>query len=251
MAALWTEFFCWGFRSSLGVDAALALWLAVWILYASDRIYDAMRGQGEAERHRFHLQHRSRFLAAMLAASAFLVCALVRLPTPLRTAWIALGAPLLLYVCAVHVLALRRVPKEPLVAVFFATATATPAFVANHAAFGPILLAALGFGAVCWLNCIAIARWEGTLLQTDPVTEWLGARLTVAACMVAFFAAVGAIGRGRHEVIGCAVLATAALLLLLDRMRTRLGVVTVRALADAALLTPLLVWPVAAWIHPR
>lgn len=250
VAALWTLFIAWQFHTQLSAAGPLALGLAVWVLYIADRVHDAVRGDLVQDRHRFHLRYARPFLLAAAVGTAIVLILLFRLPAPLRTAWLLLAMPLALYVVAVHVLHLRRVPKEPLVAVFFAAATCLPVLACGGAAGIGLPLAAFSFGLVCWLNCAAIGRWEGTLLSADSLTRWLGTHLRTGAWLVAVVVLPAMLLR-QSGAIAVAALAAAACLLHLDKQRTRLHPATLRALADAALLTPLAVWPVAAWLHLR
>ena len=248
MAALWTLFFAWQFRAHLPVAAPLALAVAVWVLYVADRVQDAVRGDLIQDRHRFHLRHTQPLLIATIAGCCTVLTLLFFLPMPLRTAWLLLALPLALYVCAVHMLRLDRVPKEPLVAVFFAAATAMPVYV-SHGAMGlRVPLAALSFGLVCWLNCAAIGRWEGMLALADPLTRWLGTHLQRGAWIIALLM-VPAIFVYGGSAVAVAVLAAVACLVQLHGRRARLHPATLRALADVALLTPLVVWPVSAWLR--
>lgn len=250
VAVLWTMFFEWQFHARLPAAGPLALGLAVWVLYVADRVHDAVQGDLLQERHRFHLRYTRRLLVAAAVASAAVLGLLFNLPAPLRAAWLLLAIPLGVYVAVVHVLHLHRVPKEPLVALFFAAATSIPVLVSRGNAGVGLPLAALSFGLVCWLNCAAIDRWEGTLAAADPLTRWMGTHLRAAAWLAALLMAPALLLRG-SSAIAVAALAAAACLLQLDGWRTRLHPVTLRALADAALLTPLAVWPVYAWLHLR
>lgn len=250
VAALWTLFFAWQFHTRLPLAGPLALGIAVWVLYVADRVHDAARGELLQERHRFHLRYTRRLLVAAAVGSAALLGLLFRVPAPLRTAWLLLGTPLALYVVAVHVLRLRSVPKEPLVALFFAAATSLPVFVSGGAAGASLPLAALSFGLVCWLNCAAIGRWEGTLGSADPLTRQMGTHLRAATWTAALLMAPALFTRGSSP-IAMAALVAASLLLQLHGKRAHLYPATLRALADAALLTPLAIWPVAAWLHLR
>jgi hypothetical protein len=238
VAALWTVFFARRFNVSLPWTAPAALALAVWIFYALDRLADATHpGEALAERHRFHHRHRCAFFAAICGAIPALILLIALLPPAIRTGWLLLALPLAIYVVVVHGLRLPRVPKEHLVAIFFALATTIPVVV-SHTAPAPKLIAAIClFGALCWLNCVAIARWERAQ-DTDAATAWaathFGITITVILAVVALLLiTVPAIG------VACAI--SALLLLLLER--TRPHALLLRSLADAALLTPLALLP--------
>lgn len=242
VAALWTGFTAATFHLALPWTAPAALALAVWMLYAADRISDA-RQQAEPlrERHHFHEQHAKPFAAAIGCAALALCVLLVLLPAALRTAWLLLAVPLLAYVAAVHVLH-GRVPKEALVGVFFGSATLAPSLL-EHRGLPPVLSATL-FGVLCWLNCVFIARAEGAVQYTARgLTAW-AVRNFPAACMVLASMALGAAACVPHALPRAgAILLSSLLLLALDRVRASTEALRLRALADAALLTPLLIWP--------
>ncbi len=245
VAALWTIFFARSFGVALPWVVPAALALAVWMLYALDRTADAAAGhEALAERHHFHHHHRFAFIGTVLGAVPVLALMIALLPSALRTAWLLLALPLAIYVAAVHILRLRRLPKEHLVALFFAVATMMPVVASRSVAAVRLIPAMAAFGAICWLNCIAIVRWEHTPASTlDSVTAWSAAhfRDVIIAVLLAMLPSIP----WQPEIaITCA--ASALLLLLLEN--TRPSAATLRALADAALLTPLVVLP---FLRPR
>jgi hypothetical protein len=238
VAALWTVFFARRFNVSLPWTAPCALALAVWMFYALDRLADATH-QGEilAERHRFHHRHRLAFAGAMAGAVPALITLIVLLPAAIRMGWLLLALPLTIYVLAVHVLRLQRVPKEHLVGIFFALATAIPVIVSHTVPTAKLIAAICLFGALCWLNCVAIARWERAQ-DTDAATAWAATHfgITIAVVMAAIALLLLTV-----PAIGTACAISAMLLLLLERARP--NTLLLRALADAALLTPLALLP--------
>jgi hypothetical protein len=159
----------------------------------------------------------------------------VVLPQALSTGWLLLALPLGVYVVAVHLLRLRGVPKELLVGLFFAIAVTMPVLVTGVGASRNVGMPALAFGMVCWLNCRAIATWETGAVE--------GGRF-VRCCVLAGAMALLLMGTGGEATwIGAALLLSSVALLWLHRGRHGLQRVHLRALADAALLTPLLLWP--------
>ena len=242
VAAVWTCFLAHQFQLALPFTAPLALALAVWLLYAADRMLDAARGEAAEERHRFHHSHRRGFLLCATAGAVCLLFLVARLPGALRLGWLLLAVPLAVYVSAVHALQLRRFSKEPLVAIFFASAVSMPLLTNPGAAKGDALLSAAVFAGLCWLNCAAIARWERTLRAADAFTAMMGRHFAVAAGLGICFALPLLLSR--HSLgTACAAMAAAALLVLVDQSGNHLPQTVRRALADAALLTPLIVWP--------
>ncbi len=148
-----------------------------------------------------------------------------------------MGLPLLAYAALVHLCTLRRLPKPLVTAVFFAGIVVLPAW--RELGEGWRLLpAAVLFAAVCWLNGRFIESWEAELSISLSVpvpgvtsTSIFGAVSLVTAlvdCVV------------QPGVLPAACSLSVALLLFLNASRNRLGGLHLRALADAALLTPLL-----------
>ncbi len=247
VAALWTAFAGRTLDTHLPWTAPAALALAVWMLYVADRILDAARSTAPLEdRHRFHHSHRNIFAAGLLAALPVLAVLLVLLPCHVRTAWMLLAAPLALYVAAVHLLRLRTVPKEHLVAIFFAIATFLPEATTTPGQLPRIAPAAVLFGALCWINCVAIARWENHGHNTgDSLTATAARHLPITVAALAIVTGLRSI-YSPQPALPLAIALSAVLLLLLHLTRDCYRPVTLRALADAALLTPLLLWPLAS-----
>ena len=245
VAAVWTTFLAYYFDVALPWTAPAALALAVWLVYAADRLHDARSGaEPLEERHHFHARHAQAFVVAMSVVAAVLAVLVVLLPQELRTAWMLLGLPMMGYVAAVHVLRVS-VPKEAMVGVFFAAAAAMPALLAVHSP--SVVVAGALFGVLCWLNCVFIARSEGAN-TVSGVTRWAVRRFRPAAALVLLAALVVFFNFGDGAL---AVALGTALLMLLDASRLaafeestfRPSRVRIRALADAALLTPLMVLP--------
>ena len=250
VAAVWTLFFArsYGVQCSMGVPLVLAL--AVWVMYAADRINDSRHTGILMERHRFHMQHWRWFAVAMLFAVPLLVALTAALPHGIRNIWLLLSLPMLVYFFVVHGLRLR-LPKEAMVGIFFGLATATPVVASGSVPWHHSLPSVLLFGLLCWLNGIAIARWEGApRCTTDACTAWLAQHTSgVGTALV-----VGGLllwPWPQCRMVASTVVLSAGLLYLIERIRARLDAVHVRALADAALLTPLAVWPLHRWLMPR
>jgi hypothetical protein len=242
VAAVWTMYVARCFNVTLPWSATAALAIAVWMLYAADRLADAARGTNLRQRHHFHQLHRHAFLGGMVGAVPVLILLLVMMPPLLRMAWMLQALPLAFYVAAVHAWQLPRVPKEHLVGIFFAVTCFMPALLSqwSPAAVAGLLL----FGTLCWLNCAALARWEGSPSTTlDTGTAWAAQHLRMACFFLSAIAALTLLLWHRPWIVSAVVLGCFALSLL-DGMQRRMKPIHLRALADAALLTPLLLWPV-------
>src|SRR5262245_62998456 len=57
VALLWQVFFVRCFHASVGAESAVLLGVAVWLIYAADRMLDAWRGAGKSARHEFYRRH--------------------------------------------------------------------------------------------------------------------------------------------------------------------------------------------------
>jgi hypothetical protein len=247
VAALWTVFIARVFRVALPWTAPLALAVAVWMLYVVDRLADAAAGKAFEERHHFHQRHSGAFAVCWLACTPLLLMLVLHLPHALRDGWLLLAIPLAAYVGAVHALRLGHVPKEPLIGLFFGMAVAMP--VISSGVLPDSLPAAIAmFALLCWLNCAAISAWESSGSgHLDSLTEWLGRNFLFASAIAMVASLCVALQRGPSRWTGVAVAASLVLLLSLHLLRGRMSSTHVRALADAALLTPLVVLSLLAW----
>jgi len=257
VAVLWTWFLASGNRLRLPALSLLSIVIAVWMLYAADRLLDArhllanpLHTAGLEHRHHFHHRHRSAFLLGILAASLSLALLIPRLPAPAIHLYLILGALLAGYLVLIHATgSAHRLPKEIAVGLFFSAAVFIPT-VARAPTLRPSLLpAAALFAMLCSLNCLFIYRWEhptsapGTtrLHRPHPVTRgalrFLNPLTIALACISTAYSVLA------HSPVTPAIGLSALLLLLLDRYPTRLNSVTLRAAADLALTTPILFVP--------
>jgi hypothetical protein len=252
VAALW----CWAFgradRLRLGPWLPAALALGTWLFYVADRLLDARLSPQSAlqERHRFHDRHRQWFLAAAAPAALVLAILVVRMPHSLLLSYCVLGMLSLGYLGLVHLplethdISLPAFPKEFVVALLFAAASALPAWdAARRRAAGmprhhPFLLLCPLFAGLCWLNCIAIEDWEQP--RDRNRIRWLVGLVIAGSCL----SVPELFNNPARWLVGATAL-SAALFLVLDR--SRLTASGRRIAADLALLTPLLLlvrlWP--------
>lgn len=276
VATLWAFSFARALHLALPAASLLLLFAGTWLLYIADRILDGLR-QNDArlrERHLFYIRNRAAVLAAAIPVSIFLAWLIFAhmLPAARRDDLILFTAAAA-YFCCVHLRAAkieRWFPKELIVALIFASATAVPAFariapspartsvfhaaaIANHSPVVLPILATL-FAALCWLNCVSIEKWENlagpvrpTQSQypqaqvTDHTTRW-GQRhlraISVAITLSALAAAALLLRSNPAAAALCfAASLSSAILLALDR--APLATFHLRIAADAALLTPL------------
>ena len=254
LAVLWAWSLARAAHAHAAVSAVAVLGLGTWLIYVADRLLDGRAGADPRElreRHQFHARHRFSFLLAGVAAAALLLGLIARMPAAARREDAALFGISMLYFAAVHQRRVRfRFPREPIVGVLFACACAVPAWSGSAAAHETLLRLAPLFAALCWLNCMAIQTWE----HAERAPRWL---ISAAAVCIAAAAAASMLESGDPGALrlAAAVLTAALLLLALDCDRRRalkrapqrepLSALALRILADAALLTPLLL--MASW----
>ncbi len=265
VAVLWTWFIATVVHLRLPAAALAAMALAVWTLYAADRLLDArqltdqpLQSAGLEPRHLFHHRHRSTFHIGIGVAAISLAATLPLLYTEAIHLYLILGGLLAGYFILIHATQhARRLPKEIAVGLFFAAATFIPTVAHRPELRLALLLPAVLFAALCSLNCLFIYAWEHSRTEearlTHPVTRIalrclrpLGIALMLAATAVASF--------DRHAPwplsLACALSALG--LLLLDRNRRRIASTTLRAAADLALTTPAAIAAVpAAPMNPK
>ncbi|HTV82006.1 MAG TPA: hypothetical protein VME18_05105 [Acidobacteriaceae bacterium] len=255
LAVLWAWTLARAVHALESWSALAVLGLGTWLLYIADRLLDGRAGSLRAdlrERHVFHARHRRGLLIAGALTLANLGWLIALMPAAARSEDASLFAVALLYFGAVHLGWPRtpgrfRFPRELAVAVIFACATAVPAWSASTAARVDLVWLVALFAALCWTNCAAIHVWE----SARTPRRW--SHISTMALLVAALAGTLMTAALRHPyvflVLG-AMLASALLLFALDRDFTRarrrpsphgeLSPLALRILADAALLTPLL-----------
>jgi hypothetical protein len=280
IAALWTWFIARANHIHLPISAILAMAVAVWMLYAADRLMDARlmdarlmdAGLMDARllnavnkddleaRHYFHHRHRAVFRAGILVASLALAVLLPCLEPAALHLYLILGGLLAGYFILIHATpqaaaptkAAPRLPKEIAVGIFFAAAIFIPTVARRPDLRAPLLPAAFLFAALCSLNCLFIYAWEHP--RPNPshpahATTRFALRhlaflaisiLLVAAALV--FDALAKTHQAPWPIPTACALSSTLLLLLHHRCRS-IAPITLRAAADLALITPLLLLP--------
>ena len=255
VAVLWTWFAARIAGITLPLATLVAMGLAVWVLYAADRLLDTraldpMGDPGEFEaRHFFHHRHRTAFATGIVVATIALAFLLPRLAPDAIHLYLTEAALMAGYFLLIHATPMRAgrrriaLPKELMVGPFFAAATFIPTVARNPGMRLALLPDAVLFAALCCLNCLFIYAWE----HPQPKAHWTTNRAVpklpvLAALLIATSLAVAVAYRAFWMYpVACAVCASA--LLALDRMRSGLARPTLRTAADAALLAPLLFLP--------
>jgi hypothetical protein len=271
VAVVW----CWFFAAAFGVDlpptALVTLALGTWCVYVADRLLDGWRSVDMSDlrdRHWFYLRHRKPFVIAWIAAAiplAYLI--LFRVPPAVRIDDIVLCLIGVGYFLLIHHRSEGdRFSKELFVGFLFSIAAAVPTWTRLQEGRGLLLVAIFTFGAACWLNCVAIQTWEDAEARREgsqdhfaaprahelrnpqaratriALTDFLGNHLTAFAVATGTLALTLAAFPGGRLVwpLFLAVAASSLVFLALIRRAGRLSALSLRVLADGALLTPLL-----------
>ncbi len=226
-----------------------ALFLAVWVIYAGDRVLDGFRlsvGPTTAARHRFSQRH-----AGVLVVGIGVAClveawlALAFLPGRVLAAGAGLGALVVGYFFWNQLAGSRFGRgwlKEVVVSLVFAGGAALVPLV--NAFSWEVAWETVGFAVVCFANCLLIARLErerdlarGETSIAVRFREGARPSLVVAGGLaVAVAAAMGVAG---VSATGLSLLGSAGLIAAAPWVERRLGADGTCGWADLALLTPL------------
>jgi hypothetical protein len=203
------------------------------------------------------VRHRGKALVACLAVSLVLLWLIAtRMNATARREDSGLFAVALAYFCLVHLCRPgieRWFPKEAAVGVVFAAAVTVPAWSRVEAHRTALIPVVTLFALLCWLNCIAIEKWERqphgrervlAATLSHSTTQWVQTHFSFVSCGLALIAALACVrsdlsgGFNAMSGLYLACMISAALFLAFDK--SRLSSVQLRIAADAALLTPLL-----------
>jgi hypothetical protein len=260
VASLWIWFIAAANHIRLPLSSIFTMFIAVWMLYAADRLLDArsLDSQSRQEhhleaRHYFHHRHRTAFLTGILLASVALAPLLLRLSTEAIHLYLILGGLLFGYFVLIHATrSAHRLPKEIAVGIFFAAATFIPTVARRPELRLALLPSALLLATLCSLNCLFIYAWEHAperppVLADHPThacthfallhLPFIAITITLTGISLALFAPYA------PWPIAIAIALSAILLLLLHHSRSHLASLTLRAAADFVLLTPMLLIP--------
>jgi hypothetical protein len=198
-------------------------------------------------RHLFHHRHRNAFLTGILTASAALAVILPRLETKSIHLYLILGGFVFGYFILIHAThSSHRLPKEIAVGIFFAAATFIPTVARQPNLRAALLPPALLFATLCSLNCLLIYAWEhpATHAHAHSTTHFALNRLPFIAITIALTGiALALLDRHAPWPIPFATANAAVFLLILHRSRHQIHPTSLRACADLALLTPILLLP--------
>jgi hypothetical protein len=257
VAIVWSLAFGWAAGIRLPVWVPILLAQAAWAIYIVDRLLDAStalrtnRQDRLRERHHFHWRHRRIFFPMAIATACAAAClVLTSMPAGARERNSVLAVAILAYFAGVHFS--QRLPsiglsgplsflkKELLVGMLFTAACALPAL-SRAAAQGnsplwPFSTAIIFFALLAWLNCHIIECWESDR-SPDELQAFILPSILALTGVLLGFSLFFFDTRSAALVASGAV--SALLLALLDRLRSRLTSLALRAAADLVLLTPL------------
>lgn len=255
VASLWIWFIAAANRIRLPLSSIAAMFIAVWMLYAADRLLDTrlLDSQSRQEqhleaRHYFHHRHRTLFVTGILLASIVLAPLLLLLSTEAVHLYLILGGLLFGYFVLIHATrSAHRLPKEIAVGIFFAAATFIPTVARRPELRLALLPSALLFATLCSLNCLFIYDWEHDPQRLSAPDCPTHASTRFALRHLPFFAATitvvgAALALLDHRApwpIALATSVSAILLLLLHHRHRHISALTLRAAADLVLLAPI------------
>jgi hypothetical protein len=242
-----------------GVDLTLAgctlLGLCCWLVYATDYVFDGLRGlpgSALAPRHEFYRVHRKSITGLIIAAGiASVALAAASLNSTQFREGLAISLLVAAYLLAIHLSPTTwraRWPREFAVATLFTVGTFFWIWAELASGRKRLLVPALIFAAVCWMNCAGIEYWEWrktglrTRQQPSASARWLarhmkGATIGLTICVLAL-----AVFRCVPAEFAVAVALSEAALFWVASRSPETSANFVRIATDVALYTPLLVF---------
>ncbi len=235
----------------------VVLGLVVWVLYVADRLLDAaVHGESPRcqERHRFHRRHRRKFMVGVVIAGiTAVVLVLTRSPVAVFSYLLVEGF-LIAGFFAMVLFASPGTDEMPYaknilggLAFAFGTAMVAHVYLYDKRVVDLVLRSRefIAFAVLCILNISAIDLWEHASRTEDVEVKAqdelaLTLPLTLLGGASLFFALQAHEQSSRPFFY--AILTGAALLHVVNRTRARFSMESLRVLADAALLAPLMVF---------
>ena len=251
VAVVWQHWWAQSQGTSLTWHEDALLALSVWLIYLADRLADVFSHadyRHDTARHHFADEHRGRMRPLVVGLFSTLS---VMAPIWLKAHEFRMGLILLIltgtYFWAIHGWSHRRwkafLPKEVTVAILFTLGTSF--FVQCRSSLMSVttFVSLAAFGALCFLNCALITRWESTerdihddssLVNSFPQTVHFLPAGCVFLAVIAFVAFLVTNLR-----LFLPLTMSAALLGCLHHRNGKLSLDALRVLADVVLLTPL------------
>lgn len=256
VALLWQALLARTARVELSWPHAFVLGASVWFAYAADRWIEGWRlapEQVRTQRHLFYQRWRWPVAAlGLLVLGADLAVATRELTTREFEFGLWLLAPVLLYLLS-HQLVHRhhpwRAPKEICVAALLAGGVAVFITARPGVTWSTLAVPLALFTLLCFANCALISVWEHEVDHAHGQTSFSrqfsrGAALSRSLpWIIALIAGILAWRtHGAEQQAALCAAASGVLLVVLDRLETKLGWQLARVLADVALMTPFFAW---------
>ena len=256
VAVLWQVFFAQVFQVQISLAARFVLGLSVWLAYVADRWLDGRMlpdGGAVTLRHQFAQRHAHAIaIAWLLVFVGNFMLALIGLSQREFMYGSGLAVLVLGYLAFVHFRSLHWLiarTKEILVAVLFSAGGGV--FVLANAGEKTVELVACSaiFFALCLINCVLVSSWERAE-DAEQVQPSMAIQWNLSPAIALRIALVMMVGAGAvsflcwKQPIGWTSLASALSLLLLvalERIAGRLSLNQRHVLADAALLSPVVI----------
>lgn len=261
IAVLWQLLLARGLHVRVNPPEPAVLALAVWTVYIGDHILDVLRpatGEWEPIRKRFYRRHlRWAWITGVCLPALVLTLARHFLRPSTFHAGEALAIAVGGYFGMVHLTPAhwrKRWPREAAVATLFTLGTFMHVWMMNGRNLRTLSAPAMLFALLCWANCCVIETWEwqrstsGEVGAPSASTRWAARHLTAIALGTGALAALMGYTAAAPPGFSIAALASALALALLGIYRSQLRVGVRRAVADAALCTPLVALT-ALWVR--
>jgi len=242
IALSWQGLFARTFASPLRWPVLLSTASAVWTIYIADHLLDSRDESRISNRHRFVRRHRHGLIALSCLLIVASCCSLIWAPLPIIVCGASLALVVTIYAAIVHLAPASWWPKEMVVGVVFALGSSIVAWSVPHPRLC-VLFAVFLFAIVCVLNCAGLEFQEWR--QYQPIrppphrsTAWIGSHLGPLTILLLIGVATFGIAT-QTTALALAMAVAAILQLLAIEKGRRSNPDTVRAFADASLLTPL------------
>ncbi len=246
----------WLFMRILGIPLPhvfhLILGLSVWCIYLADRLYDAFRSgkklKAGTDRLLFTRRNFGPLLVTVLIAGGVNLCLILRhIPEKLVINGLITAAAVFIY----YVLRISGgsrttslVPREILCGFLFAIGTVIAPSTFSEDRGTAIFISVSLLGMLFSANCILISIWEkeADLAAEDPSIASADSRIVprIAHLTIVIALAAGCITFFTDWQLYLAIALAAAGLRLILLFQSHLSLLTLRVLADAVLLSPLL-----------
>jgi len=254
VAGVWQVFVAKAAGVQLVWAEVAILFLGIWLAYVFDRLCDSWSldpNAPAAPRHLFYYRHqKSICLIWLLVAGATALLAILFIERVLLLYWFSLGVGAAGYFLIVHVKFLRKIAqlfKEAISASIFSMGVfLAPLLHSDQEIRGSLLFFGAFYIALCWLNMLLIGVWEKELDRAQDHISLakrfpnLASAIWQCALALALSVIVLSSLSLHFAKIGVAIAISALSLAGLHGIRSILRINTLRALADFALLSPLL-----------